>query len=86
VASVAQVTVGSADRDLIWDLRQDSQVLDRIRDSFRRLLDRRTFNVWSFVEELPMVGMGKVHFLHISQNFTNVMFVLSIRLYMGNRP
>jgi hypothetical protein len=39
----------------------DSQILDRIRDSFSRLLDRRTFAVWSFVKELATAGVGKVY-------------------------
>ena len=45
--------------DLIRDLERESHILDRIRDSFCQILDRRTLTVFSFVEELAMTG-GKV--------------------------
>jgi hypothetical protein len=57
---VAQATLRDVNRDLIRDLKSNSQVLDRIRDSFSRLLEKRTFVVWSLLEELPMAGVGKV--------------------------
>ena len=46
--------------ELIRDLARETQTLDRIRDEFMRILDRRTFTVFSFVEELVMVGGRKV--------------------------
>jgi hypothetical protein len=46
--------------DLIRDLERDSQTLDRIGDSFGRILDKRTLAVWSFAEELAITGIGKV--------------------------
>jgi hypothetical protein len=55
IATVVQVTLSTANRTLIRDLEKDSQILDRIRDSFSRLMEKRTFTVWSFVEELPMI-------------------------------
>jgi protein SERAC1 len=61
VSSVAQVALQDINTRLIWDLESNSQILDRIRDSFGRLLDKRTFTVWSLVEELPMSDGGKVH-------------------------
>jgi hypothetical protein len=60
VARVAGVTLKNMNDDLIRDLERDSQILDRIRDSFSRTLDRRTLTVYSFVEELPMLGIGQV--------------------------
>ena len=60
VASVAQVTLHKANPILIRDLERDSQTLDRIRNSFRRILDNLTLSVWSFVEELALSGTGKV--------------------------
>ena len=50
--------------NLVRDLKRDSQTLDRIGDSFSRILDRRTLDVWSFVEELPIPGFGKVFILY----------------------
>jgi hypothetical protein len=52
---------------LVSDLERNSQVLDRIGDSFSRLLDKRTFKVWSFVEELPMAGGENVDLIYQPQ-------------------
>ena len=60
-ASVAQVALQTVNDNLIRDLERDSQTLDRIRDSFSRILARHTFTLWSFVEELPSPGVGKVY-------------------------
>ena len=65
VASVAQMVLQNPRLDLIRDLERDSQTLDRIRDSFGRILDKRTLVVWSFAEELAITGIGKVCMLHI---------------------
>jgi hypothetical protein len=64
VASVAQLALQTVNDDLIRDLERDSQTLDRIRDRFSRILDRRMLSVWSFVEELPTAGVGKVYMSH----------------------
>jgi hypothetical protein len=60
VASVAQVVLRNTNSSLIRDLEQDSPTLDRIRDNFSQILDKRTLSVWTFVEELGMPGAGKV--------------------------
>ena len=60
VASVARVALQNPNVNLIRDLERDSQTLDRIRDSFSQILDKRTWTVWSFVEELATAGVGKV--------------------------
>ncbi len=60
VAAVAQIALENPRLDLIWDLERDSQTLDRIGDSFSRILDKRTLAVWSFAEELALTGIGKV--------------------------
>ena len=61
VASVARVALRNPNINLVRDLERDSQTLDRIRDSFSRILDKRAWTVWSFVEELATAGMGKVY-------------------------
>jgi hypothetical protein len=61
VASVAQVALQNVNCGLIRDLERDSQTLDRIRDSFSRILDKRVLKVWSFEEELAITGGGKVY-------------------------
>ena len=60
VASVAQMSLQNLGLDLIRDLERDSQILDRIGDSFGRILDKRKLAIWSFAEELAMTGIGKV--------------------------
>ena len=60
VASVVKMALQSPHLDLIRDLERDSQTLDRIGDSFGRILDKRTLVVWSFAEELAITGIGKV--------------------------
>jgi len=60
VAPVAQTALQNPGLDLIRDLERDSETLDRIGDSFSRILDKRTLAVWSFAEELAMTGIGKV--------------------------
>ena len=60
VASIAQIALQNPRLGLIRDLERDSQTLDRIGDSFGRILDKRTLAVWSFAEELAVTGIGKV--------------------------
>jgi len=60
VASVARIALQNPHMNLIQDLETDSQTLDRIGDSFGRILDKRTMTIWSFSEELAMTGIGKV--------------------------
>ena len=50
----------SSNVDLVRDLERDAQTLDRIGDSFSRILYKGTLTVWSFVEELAIPGIGKV--------------------------
>jgi len=60
VASVAQMALQNPHLDLIRDLERDLQSLDRIGDSFSRILNKRTMAIWSFSEELALTGIGKV--------------------------
>ena len=61
VASVAQVALRSANVNLIRDLERNAQTLDRVREGFSRILDKRTLTVWSFVEALAVKGGRKVY-------------------------
>ena len=61
VASIARLALKNPNVDLVRDLERDSQTLDRIRDSFSQILGKRTWTVWSFVEERATAGMGKVY-------------------------
>ena len=42
--------------NLLQALERESETLDRIGDGFGQILDRRTFTVYSFEEELAMGG------------------------------
>ena len=59
VASVAQTDLQNP-HHLIRDLERDSQILDRIRDSFGRILGKGTLGIWSFEEELAITRREKV--------------------------
>ena len=59
VASIIQA-VQDVNVDLIKDLERESQTLDRVSDYFGQILDRRTFTVFSFEEELAVGGGRKV--------------------------
>jgi hypothetical protein len=66
MASLAQVissVVGvfvPTNHNLVQDLERDSQTLDRLRDSFSRILVDGSLSVWSFNEELLMRGARQV--------------------------
>jgi hypothetical protein len=63
VALVVQAVQGVniTNANLIRDVERESQMLDQIRDSFCRILDRRTIRVFSFVEELAMLDGKRVN-------------------------
>jgi hypothetical protein len=63
VASVAQVAFQSTNVNLIRDLERNAQTLDRVREGFSRILDKRTLTVWSFVEARAVKGGSKVDIL-----------------------
>jgi hypothetical protein len=63
VASVAQVALRDVNHDLIRDLERESPTLDKIGDSFSRILDKRVLKVWSFEEELAITGGEKVYII-----------------------
>jgi hypothetical protein len=65
VAAIARLALRSTNDNLIGDIERDAPVLDRIRDGFSRLLDKRTLTVWSFTEELASAGFGKVNVLYL---------------------
>jgi hypothetical protein len=66
MASLAQVlssVVGlfvQTNRNLVRDLERNSQTLDRLQDSFSRILVNGSLSVWSFKEEKPMRGASQV--------------------------
>ena len=59
IGAVAKVIMQSANDELLPDLKRDSQILDRIRTSFGKVLVKHKLPIWSFHEELPMKYIGK---------------------------
>ena len=59
VASIIQA-VQDVNVKLIRDVEMNSDTLDRIADNFGQIMVRRTFTVFSFEEELAMLGGRKV--------------------------
>jgi hypothetical protein len=80
VALVVQAVQGMniTNANLIRDVERESQMLDQIRDSFCRILDRRTIRVFSFVEELAMLDGKKVNIAYVQRLDTDT--DLTIRL------
>jgi hypothetical protein len=70
IVSVARLALHTMSDSLLQDLERDSQTLDRNRTSFSLILHKRSFAVWSFVEELPM-GAGLVCILVYACNDVN---------------
>jgi hypothetical protein len=51
VAAIVQSMQG-VDENLMGDLERESQTLERIKDSFFQILNRRSITVFSFVENM----------------------------------
>ena len=45
---------------ILRSLEQDSEVLERIREAFERMLTHKEVKAYSFVEEIPTAGVGMV--------------------------
>ena len=48
---------------ILRSLEQDSEVLERIREAFERMLAHEEVKAYSFVEEVPNAGIGMVRVL-----------------------
>ena len=59
-ANVCRATLQDTNTSILRSLEQDPEVLDRIREAFERMVTREEVKVYSFVEELPTVGVGMV--------------------------
>ena len=59
-ANVSREMLQDANTDILRSLEQDSEVLERIRDSFESMMAREKMQAYSFVEEIPTKGIGMV--------------------------
>jgi hypothetical protein len=81
VALVIQTVLKNTNDGLIRDLERDSPNLDRMRENFSQMLNRRTFAIWSFEEELPVSGIGKVCHAYAQCNATLYLILLDQVVY-----
>ena len=65
-ANVCKAMLQDANTTILRSLEQDSEVLERIREAFERMMTRERMKAYSFVEELPTVGVGMVRVLSAS--------------------
>ena len=65
-ANVCRAMLRDANTNILRSLEQDSEVLERIREAFERMMARERVKAYSFIEELPTVGVGMVGLLSTS--------------------
>ena len=70
-ANICRAMLQDANTRILRSLEQDSEVLERIREAFERMMTREQVKAYSFVEELPIVGVGMVRVLPISTLYPN---------------
>ena len=59
-ANACRAMLQDANTGILRSLEQDSEVLERIRDGFERMMTREKVKAYSFVEEIPTAGVGMV--------------------------
>ena len=64
-ANVCRAVFQGANKGILRSLEHDSEVLERIREAFERMMVREKVKAYSFVEEIPTMGVGIVRVLPI---------------------
>ena len=59
-ANACRAMLQDTNTSILRSLEQDSEVLERIREAFERMMTRDRVKAHSFVEELPTIGVGMV--------------------------
>ena len=65
-ANICKAMLQNTNTSILRSLEQDSETLERIREAFERTITREKVKVYSFVEEIPMAGIGMVRALAAS--------------------
>ena len=65
-ANVCRAMLRDTNTSILRSLEQESEVLERIREAFERMMTHERVKAYSFVEELPTVGVGRVGLLSAS--------------------
>ena len=65
-ANIWRAMLQDANTGILRSLEPDSEVLERIREAFEIIMAREKVKAYSFVEEIPTVGVGMVRALPAS--------------------
>ena len=59
-ANICRAMLQDANSSILRSLEQDSNILERVREAFERMMAREEVKASSFVEEIPTAGVGMV--------------------------
>ena len=59
-ANVCRATLQDTNTGILRSLEQESEVWERIRDSFEKMMTREKVKAYSFAEEIPTAGVRLV--------------------------
>ena len=59
-ANISRAMLQDANIGILRSLEQGSEILERIREDFERMMTREKVKAYSFVEEIPTTGVGMV--------------------------
>ena len=62
-ANVCKAMLQDTNTGILRSLEHDSEMLERIREAFERMMTREKVEAYSFVEEIPTTGVGIVRML-----------------------
>ena len=62
-AGVCGAMLQDANTGILRSLEPDSEILERIREAFERMMTRGEVKAYSFMEEIPTMGVGMVRTL-----------------------
>ena len=65
-ANVCKAMLQDANIGILRSLEQDSEILERIREAFEKMVTREKVKAYSFVEEIPTTGVGMVRALPLT--------------------
>ena len=70
-ANICRAMLQDVNTGIIRSLEEGSEVLERIREAFERMLTHEEVKAYSFVEEIPTAGVGMVRAPSI-HSFANI--------------
>ena len=70
-ANVCNAMFQDVNIGILRSVERGSEILERIREAFERIIARDKVEAYSFVEEIPTVGVGMVRILPASNPCVN---------------